>query len=214
MEIDDILKEFNEEIEFDTHLDKRNKEISKLTALTTNNSFSLFKKYLFEDEKVLTLNEIYEVILHLTPYIGASKTYEFLSFLSSNFHIESSKVNLIDKLKEGNNKQVEIFGIKMKDYHLNGDEYTKLINKYLALNCFGDYYTRNSLSLKERELIVFNALYIMGDCIPQLKSHIKGNLNMGNDKELLINVILNNLPYVGYPKSLNALNTLKEVYGE
>lgn len=211
MEIDDILKEFNEEIEKDTHLDIRMKEISKLSVFVTNNSFSLFKRYLFNEIKILSLNEIYEVVLHLTPYIGASRSYEFLSFLSSNFHISSSKVNLIDKIKEGNNKQVEIFGENMKDYHLKGDEYHKLINKYLALNCFGDYYTRASLSLKERELIVFNALYVMGDCNPQLKSHIKGNLNMGNDKELLIKVILNNLPYVGYPKSLNALNILKEV---
>lgn len=210
MEIDNIVKEFKEVISLDTKLDKRSEEISKIAIFTLNNSISLFKDYL-KGEKVLTLEEIYEVVLHTSPYIGTSKSYEFLKYLNENYKIQEKEFIFEDKIIEGNNKQIEIFGESMRDYHLKGDDYFKLINKYLALNCFGDFYTRGVLSLKDRELIVFNLLYAMGDAPSQLKGHIKGNLNVGNSKDLLLKVIINNIPYVGYPRSLNAINILKEV---
>lgn len=210
MEIDNIVKEFKEVISLDTKLDKRSEEISKIVIFTLNNSISLFKDYL-KGEIVLTLEEIYEVVLHTSPYIGISKSYEFLKYLNENYKIEEKTFDFKDKTVEGNNKQIEIFGESMRDYHLKGDDYFKLINKYLALNCFGDFYARGVLSLKDRELIVFNLLYAMGDAPSQLKGHIKGNLNVGNSKDLLLKVILNNIPYVGYPRSLNAINILKEV---
>ena len=44
-----------------------------------------------------------------------------------------------------------------------------------------------------------------GGCEPQLTAHIKGNMNMGNDKDYLIQAVLQCLPYAGYPRSLNAI---------
>ena len=60
------------------------------------------------------------------------------------------------------------------------------INRWLAANCFGDYYTRNGLTLAERELITFCFLMAQGGCEPQLIAHAKGNMNMGNDRAFLI----------------------------
>ena len=45
----------------------------------------------------------------------------------------------------------------------------------------------------------------------QLKSHIQGNLNIGNDKDFLIKVVSQCMPFIGYPRTLNALNIIKEV---
>ena len=45
----------------------------------------------------------------------------------------------------------------------------------------------------------------------QLKGHLQGNLNVGNDKETLLGVITQLLPYAGYPRTLNALSVLNEV---
>ena len=42
-------------------------------------------------------------------------------------------------------------------------------------------------------------------CEPQLTSHAKGNMNLGNDKDFLIRVVSQCLPYIGYPRSLNAI---------
>jgi len=47
-----------------------------------------------------------------------------------------------------------------------------------------------------------------------LKGHIQGNLNIGNDKQVLLNVITQLLPYVGYPRTLNALRCINEVIPE
>lgn len=51
----------------------------------------------------------------------------------------------------------------------------------------------------------------MGGVEPQVKAHIQGNLNMGNDKTKLIAVVTALVPYIGYPKSLNALNAIDEI---
>jgi len=57
------------------------------------------------------------------------------------------------------------------------------IQKLLSANCFGDYLTRKGLDVKTRELLTFSMLLSFGGCEPQLKGHIQGNMNVGNDKE-------------------------------
>ena len=47
------------------------------------------------------------------------------------------------------------------------------INRWLAANCFGDYYTRKGLDLAQRELITFCFLMAQGGCEPQLIAHKK-----------------------------------------
>ena len=79
------------------------------------------------------------------------------------------------------------------------------------MNCFGDFVTRGGLDTGTRELLTFSMLLTLGGCEPQLKGHIRGNLNVGNDKRTLLTVITQLLPYVGYPRSLNAIACLNEV---
>lgn len=42
----------------------------------------------------------------------------------------------------------------------------------------------------------------------QIRAHIQGNLNMGQTRESLLNIITALIPYIGYPKTLNAITTL------
>ena len=63
---------------------------------------------------------------------------------------------------------------------------------------------------RQRELITFCFLAAQGGCEPQLVSHAAGNLNVGNDKAFLIDVVSQCLPYMGYPRSLNALRCVEE----
>lgn len=78
--------------------------------------------------------------------------------------------------------------------------------------------------MKFRELITFCFLTAQGgSCVPlvasdhrssdepQLKGHINGNYHVGNDKDFLIAVISSNLPFIGYPRTLNALNCIRDV---
>lgn len=108
-----------------------------------------------------------------------------------------------DRLEKGIEAQAAIFGPQMREAWKAGTAGT--VNRWLAENCFGDYYTRTGLDLRQRELITFCFLLAQGGCEPQLTAHAKGNMNMGNDKDYLIRVVLQCLPYVGYPRSLNAI---------
>lgn len=114
------------------------------------------------------------------------------------------------RLEAGNQKQVDIFGEGMKDFYKKGNEKTRHINKWLAANCFGDYYTRDGLDDKTREMITFCFLAGQGGCEPQLTSHAAGNMGIGNDRGFLIRVVSQCLPYIGYPRSLNALECIKK----
>ena len=105
-----------------------------------------------------------------------------------------------NRLEKGAEAQVEIFGEHMKEMWK-----TSHINRWLAVNCFGDYYTRDGLDLRQREMITFCFLAAQGGCEPQLTGHAKGNMNLGNDKDFLLRVISQCLPYIGYPRSLNAI---------
>ena len=64
-----------------------------------------------------------------------------------------------------------------------------------------------------RELLTFVYILAMGGAESQLKGHIQGNLNIGNDRAKLIAVVTALVPYIGYPRSLNALNAIDEVMG-
>lgn len=112
---------------------------------------------------------------------------------------------LENRLEKGIEAQVTIFGEGMNEAWKAGTIY-----KWLADNCFGDYYTRKGLTLSEREMITFCFLSAQGGCEPQLITHSKGNMNMDNDKEFLIKVVLQCVPYIGYPRSLNAINCINK----
>lgn len=50
----------------------------------------------------------------------------------------------------GCSAQVEIFGESMADFAMSGPEYRRHVNKWLVDNCFGDYCTRDGLTLDAR----------------------------------------------------------------
>ena len=54
-------------------------------------------------------------------------------------------------------------------------------------------------------MITFCFIAAQGGCEPQLTAHASANMNVGNDKKFLIKVISQCLPFIGYPRSLNAL---------
>ena len=98
----------------------------------------------------------------------------------------------------------------MKGFATSGPEESRHINRWLSGNCFGDYYTRTGLDYGQREMITFCFLAAQGGCEPQLISHAAGNMKVGNDKAFLIKIISQCLPYIGYPRSLNALRCVNE----
>lgn len=88
------------------------------------------------------------------------------------------------------------------------------LGDYIIEFAFGQIYSREHLSLKEREIATISALVVMGGCEPQLKVHIKGALNVGCTKEEIIEVIIHMCVYAGFPSALNGIFVAKEVFEE
>ena len=88
------------------------------------------------------------------------------------------------------------------------------IGKYIVEFAFGDIYSREILSLQEREIITLTSLLTSGGCENQLKIHINASLNVGISKEKIIETFIHCIPYVGFPKVLNAVFVAKEIFAE
>lgn len=152
--------------------------------------------------------QVKEIVYQAFDYLGMGRVWPFLEITNNIFEQRGvalplpsqATTTMEDRLEKGAQAQAEIFGEHMKEAWKAGH-----INRWLAENCFGDYYTRTGLTLAQREMITFCFLAAQGGCEPQLTAHAKGNLNMGNDKDFLIRVVSQCLPYIGYPRSLNAI---------
>lgn len=157
--------------------------------------------------------EIKEITYQAVAYLGMGRVFPFLKATNEAFEaqgislpLEGQATTTTENRREaGTQAQVDIFGDGMKDFWKSGPEESKHIHYWLADNCFGDYYTRKGLDYKQREMITFCFISAQGGCESQLTSHAAGNMRIGNDKAFLIKVISNCLPYIGYPRSLNAL---------
>lgn len=162
--------------------------------------------------------EIKEIVYQAVDYCGIGRVFPFLTAV--NEALETHGVTLPlppqatttmgNRLTAGAQAQADIFGDHMKEFYKSGPEESRHINRWLAANCFGDYYTRKGLSLKQREMITFCFLAAQGGCEPQLIAHAAGNMRLGNDKAFLIKIASQCLPYIGYPRTLNALRCVND----
>lgn len=86
------------------------------------------------------------------------------------------------------------------------------VGRYIVEFAFGEIYAREGLGLREREMITLASLLTAGGCEPQMEVHINGALNVGLAPEQVIETMIQCIPYVGFPRVLNALSTAKEVF--
>ena len=185
-----------------------------LSALMGCQGLDAFKSLIPQAlEAGLTPVMIKEAVYQAVDYLGMGRVLPFLNGVNQVFKEQGialplegqATTTLEDRLEKGSQAQVDIFGEGMRDFWKGGH-----INRWLAANCFGDYYTRTGLDLKQREMITFCFLAAQGGCEPQLTSHASGNMRLGNDKAFLIRVISQCLPYIGYPRSLNAITCVNK----
>lgn len=88
------------------------------------------------------------------------------------------------------------------------------LGRYIIEFAFGDIYGRGELTLQEREMITITSLLTSGGCEPQLEVHINGALNVGLSPKAIVETFMQCIPYVGFPKVLNAVFTAKKVFAE
>lgn len=206
---------FNEVVnEENQQLEPSTRYVAILATLIGCGGVEAYKEMLPQAlENGITPIVVKEIVYQATDYLGYGRMLPFLNITNEILAERGIQLpldgqattTLDDRLEKGIKAQAEIFGEQMKEAWKAGH-----INRWLAANCFGDYYTRKGLNLSERELITFCFLMAQGGCEPQLIAHAKGNINMGNDKDFLTKVVSQCLPYIGYPRSLNAISCINK----
>lgn len=170
----------------------------------------------------ITPIEIKEILYQAVPYTGMAKAFDFvhatnevLSGRGIQLPLEGqSTTNPDTRYDKGLTIQKAIFGETINQMYERSPKDQLHIQRFLSANCFGDYYTRNGVDIRVRELITLSILIALGGVESQIKGHIQGNLNVGNGKDILLDLITQLLPWVGYPRTLNALKCLNEVVTE
>lgn len=220
----DILDNFAlDEVVNSSDIDDKTRMMAILSVLLGCQGIDEFKVIMPEALKLgVTPVEIKEIVYQALAYLGIGRVFPFLNAVNEILTEMGVKLPLAkqsqttkeNRLEKGIQAQVDIFGDEMKEFYKSGPLESRHINRWLADNCFGDFYTRSGLDYNEREMITFCFLLAQGGCEPQLISHSAANMRLGNDKEFLIKIISQCLPYIGYPRSLNALRCVNEAYNK
>ena len=220
----DILSRFIfGEVFYQGNLDDKQRELITLVVLATNQTLPQLKSHVGAALKVgLTPVEIKEAVYQCAPYIGFPKTLNAINEVNEVFKAKNIALPIVsqkqveedNRFEKGLATQVEIFGDVIAKMREAAPENQKHMQDYLSSFCFGDFYTRDGLDLKTRELLTLCIISTLGGCESQVKSHVQGNLNVGNNKETIITAITHCLPYMGFPRTLNALNCVNLIIPE
>ncbi|MEI0486570.1 MULTISPECIES: carboxymuconolactone decarboxylase family protein [Brachyspira] len=202
-------------------LDPKLRELVTLVSLTASQGTDMIKPHV---ETALNIGvspiEIKEALYQCSPYVGFPRVFAALEKANEVFKeknislpIESqSTVTEETRFDKGLEIQTNTFGTRILDAHNNAPANQKHIQNFLSANCFGDFYTRKGLNMKERELLTFIMIVSLGGAEPQAASHASANISIGNSKDMLIEAVTQCIPYIGYPRTLNAIaiiNNLK-----
>jgi len=203
----------------DGALDTRNRLMVQLAAIIACQAVNEYRVMLGGALNVgVTPVEVKEIVYQAVPYVGMARVFDFLH--ATNDVLQSRGIELPlagqstttpkTRSEQGLAVQKDIFGDKIDQLYAQSPKDQIHIQRHLSANCFGDFYTRTGLDLKTRELLTFSMLASLGGCEPQLAGHVAANLSVGNDRKVLISTITQLLPFIGYPRTLNALRVINE----
>lgn len=201
-------------------LEPKLRELVTLVSLTASQGTDMIKPHV---ETALNIGvspiEIKEALYQCSPYVGYPRVFAALEKANEVFKeknislpIESqSTVTESTRFDKGLETQVSIFGDAILAAHSNAAPNQKHIQNFLSANCFGDFYTRKGLDLKTRELLTFIMIISLGGAEPQAASHASANISIGNSKDMLIEAVTQCIPYIGYPRTLNAIAIINNI---
>jgi 4-carboxymuconolactone decarboxylase len=166
--------------------------------------------------------EAKEVVYQAVPYVGMAKVFDFIH--ATNEVLTERGVALplppqstttpATRTDAGRKLQGQIIGdAVIEKLRATSPKDQLHIQHFLAANCFGDHLSRKGLDVPTREIVTLSMLVALGGCEAQAMAHVKANLRVGNDRERLVDVLTQLLPFIGYPRTLNALRVLNEATG-
>lgn len=201
------------------HLDVKTRVMVILASTLGSQALGEYKVMLGAALNVgVTPVEAKEILYQAVPYVGIAKVLDFIH--ATNEVLTARGVTLPlpaqattdrqTRREKGLEVQRRILGDRIDRMYAESPRDLLHIQEFLTANCFGDHVARGGLQLETRELLTFSMLAALGGCEPQLAGHVAANLAVGNDRQLLIDVITQLVPYIGYPRALNAIRIVNE----
>ena len=208
---DEVLK--------DGVLDARTRLMVQLAAIIACQAVNEFRVMLGGALHVgVTPVEAKEIVYQAVPYLGMARVFDFLN--ATNDVLRSRGVELPlpgqstttaeTRFDRGLEVQRRILGERIDQLYAQSPQDQLHVQRHLSANCFGDHLTRTGIDLRTRELLTFSMLAALGGCEPQLAGHVAANLMVGNDRRVLVGTITQLLPFIGYPRTLNAIRVVNE----
>lgn len=204
-------------------LDIKTRELLTVTTLTVLQTLPQLKAHIGG-----ALNagnspiEIRETIYQCAPFIGFPRTLNAINVFNEVIKergLEKELKSTVttaeeDRYEKGLAIQNPIYGDEIRENMRNlpdgmGDE----VARFLTEVCFGDFYTREGLDLKTRELLTIAILTTKGS-VTALKSHVIGNLKVGNTIEDVASSVIQIMPYIGFADSFSAFKVIQDVIKE
>ena len=219
-EMMDILQKFIFGEVFQTgDLDIKTREMITCITLTAIQTLPQLKAHIGAALNVgVTPIEVRELIYMCAPFIGFPKTLNALSVANEvlaergiALPLEAQgTVTEENRAERGAEIQQPLYGDAIRSA-LNGlpDGLGDEVARYLTEYCFGDIYTRGGFDLQTRELLLY-ALLTTIEADSQLRSHTVSNIKLGNDKATLAAVVIQTLPYIGFPPAMKALRIIAD----
>jgi 4-carboxymuconolactone decarboxylase len=202
-------------------LDVRTRLMVQLAAIIATGALREYRVMLGAALTVgVTPVEIKEIVYQAVPYVGMARVFDFIHATNDVFTERGVELPLPGQSTTTPDTRAEK-GLAVQKRIVGDDRVAQLyaaapadeqhIQRYLSANCFGDHLTRSGIDVPTRELLTFSMLVTLGGCNPQVKGHVAANLNVGNDRARLIEVLTQLLPFIGYPRTLNGLRAIDEV---
>ena len=205
----------------DSKLDVRTRLMVQLASLIASQALGEYRVMLGAALEVgVTPVEAKEIVYQAVPYVGMAKVFDFLHATNEVLTARGIELPLPGqstttpetRFEKGLAVQKQIVGddvVERLYASAPGDQ--QHLQRFLSDDCFGDYLTRGGIDIPTRELLTLSMLVSLGGCDPQVKGHVAANLHVGNDRARLIDVVTQLLPFIGYPRTLNALRAIEEV---
>jgi 4-carboxymuconolactone decarboxylase len=202
-------------------LDARTRLMVQLAALIGAQALSEYRVMLGAALTAgVTPVEVKEIVYQAVPYAGLGKALDFLHATNDVLTERGVPLPLDGQSATTPGTRAEL-GRAVQERIVGADRVAAMyaaapadelhFQRFLSANCFGDHLTRGGLGVPVRELLTFALLAALGGCDPQVKAHVAANLNVGNDRAALLGVITVLLPFIGYPRTLNALAAVNEI---
>ena len=113
----------------------------------------------------------------------------------------------MDRKERTEEKVQELFHMPAAGDEGTDGEFMQILQRYI----FGDLCYTGSLDNRMRELVTITVLTTI-QALPQLKAHLAACLNVGCTPVEIREVLYQCAPFIGFPRTLNAISAMNDVF--